>query len=208
MVIDIIQKNKEMYEANFEIISYNNIVGTINVKGKIGTWKISLKGIYNNIPFEFKYKKLGFKEGLKKFRSYQIFVSGNSVGEVYQTDNIEGIKYSYNELIYNGDCYKEYGISFGDVAKNPIYLNDMQVAQIEKEAIIYNDLHNYKIYIKNKDYALVSIIFACHMYINASFKPGIKVTKSVVKYYDKTTNKELLSKYDPNWVNELEENIM
>ena len=38
MVIDIIQKNKEMYEANFEIISYNNIVGTINVKGKIGTW--------------------------------------------------------------------------------------------------------------------------------------------------------------------------
>lgn len=207
MIIDIKQKNKEIYEANFEIISFNNIVGFINVKGKLGTWKISLNGIYNNIPFEFKYKHLSLRERIKKFKSYQIFVSGNRVGEVYQTDNKEGIKYSYNELIYNGDCYKEYGISLGDVSKNLIYLNDEQVAQIEKEDIVYNDLHNYRIYIKNNDYALVSIVIACYMYINACFEPGVKVTKSVVKYYDKTTNKELLSKYDPNWVNELEGNI-
>ena len=41
------------------------------------------------------------------------------------------------------------------------------------------------------------------MYINAGFKPGVEVKESVTKYYNKTTNKELNLKYNPNWINEI-----
>ncbi len=82
-------------------------------------------------------------------------------------------------------------------------MNDIQVAQIDTEQIIYNDLHNYKIYVKNDNYSLISIIIACYMYINAGFKPGVEVKESVTKYYNKTTNKELNLKYNPNWINEI-----
>lgn len=111
--------------------------------------------------------------------------------------------YEYTELIYNNEIYKKYGIGLGTESKCPIYMNDIQVAQIDTESIIYNDLHNYKIYVKNDNYSFVSIIIACYMYINAGFKPRVEVKKSVVKYYNRTINKELNSKYNPDWINEI-----
>lgn len=41
------------------------------------------------------------------------------------------------------------------------------------------------------------------MYIIAGFKPGIKVKQSVVKYYNRTINKELNSKYNPEWIKDI-----
>ena len=58
-----------------------------------------------------------------------------------------------------------------------------------------------KIYIKNERYSFISIIFVCYMYILSGFKAGQKAKKSVVKYYSKTLNKELKSKYNPDWIN-------
>lgn len=203
MIIDIKQLNKEIYGSNFKIISNNNILGSINVKGKLGSMESSLNGNFNNIPFELKYTGgLFTKTKNKKFRLYQIIVSEKNVGEIYQTDKKTGLfsKYSYNELIYNDKSYKEYGIGLGTETKCPIYMNDIQVAQIDTESIIYNDLHNYKIYVKNNNYSLVSIIIACYMYINTGFKPCVEVKETVVKNYNKTTNEELNSKYDPDWI--------
>lgn len=80
-------KNKEMYEANFEIISNDNILGPINIKGELSSMEAYLKEIYNIIPFEFKYiGGLFNKLKDKKFRSYQVSVSENIVGEIYQKD--------------------------------------------------------------------------------------------------------------------------
>lgn len=206
MMIDIRQKNKEMYEADFEIISNGNILGSINVKGKLASMESSLIGNFNNIPFELKYTGgLFTKTKNKKFRPYQIIVSEKNVGEIYQTNKKTGLfgNYEYTELIYNNEIYKEYGIGLGTESKCPIYMNDIQVAQIDTEQIIYNDLHNYKIYVKNDNYSLISIIIACYMYIIAGFKPGIKVKQSVVKYYNRTINKELNSKYNPEWIKDI-----
>lgn len=203
MLIEIIQKNKNLFEANFEIISNDNILGEINVKGKLESMEVSLNGIYNNIPFEFKYNGgVLFKTKDKKYRPYQIIKNNDTIGEIYQTNKKTGLfsNYDYNTLFYNNNIYNEYGVGLGNESKCPIYLNDIQVAQINKDSIVYNDLHNYKIYIKEDKYSFISIIFACYMYINAGFKPGIEVKKSVVKYYNKTTNKELNSKYNPEWV--------
>lgn len=204
MIIDIRQQNKEMYEANFEITSNGNILGSINVKGKLGSMEAYLKGIYNNIPFELKYIG-GLFTKTKKFRPYQIIVSEKNVGEIYQTNKKTGLfsNYEYTELIYNNEIYKKYGIGLGTESKCPIYSNDIQVAQIDTEQVIYNDLYNYKIYVKNDNYSLISIIIACYMYIIADFKPGVEVKKSVVKYYNRTINKELNSKYNPEWIKDI-----
>lgn len=206
MMIDIKQLNKEIYEANFEIVSDNNILGSINVKGKLGSLEVSLNGTFNNIPFELKYRGgLFIKTKNKKFRPYQIIKNNDIVGEIYQTNKKIGLfsNYEYTELIYNNEIYKKYGIGLGTESKCPIYLNNIQVAQIDTEQVIHNDLHNYKIYVKNDNYSLVSIIIACYIYINAGFKPGVEVKKSVVKYCNRTINKELNSKYDPDWINEI-----
>lgn len=203
MIIDIRQQNKKMFEANFEIVSNNNILGKINVKGKLGSMEVSLNGIYNNIPFEFKYNgDILIKNKDKKYRPYLIIKNNDVIGEIYQTNKKTGLfsNYEYNKLIYYTETYKEYSIGLGTETKCPIYMNDIQIAQIDTESIIYNDLHNYKIYVKNDDYALISIIFACYMYINTGFKPGVEVKESVTKYYNKTTNEELNSKYNPEWI--------
>ena len=84
MIIDIIQKNKEMFEANFDIISNDNIIGSINVKGKLGSMEVSLNGSFNNVPFEFQYTGgLLMKTKNNKFRPYQIIESDKQVGEIY-----------------------------------------------------------------------------------------------------------------------------
>ena len=206
MILDIKQQNKEMFEANFNIISNENILGSINVKGRLGSTEVSLKGFYNNLQFELKNIN-NLHEKNKNFKTYQIIVSGKKVGEIYQVDKKTSLfsKYSYNELNYEGKYYKEYGIGLGKEVKNTIYLNENQISQINKETIIYNDLHNFKIYVKNDKYLLVAILFSCYMYINGCFKPGVKVKKSIVKCYNKTTNKELNSKYNPNWIKEIKE---
>lgn len=208
MIINIIQKNKELFEANFDIVSNENVLGTINIKGKMGSMEVSLNGIYNNTTFEFKYNGgILIKTKDKKFRQYQVIESNNMVGEIYQTNKKTGVfnSYDYNTLIYENNIYHEYGIGLGKEAKCPVYLDDNQIAQIEKQNIVYNDLHNFKIYIKDDKYSFISILFACYMYINAGFKPGIKVKESVVKYYNKTTNKELNSKYNPDWIKDIKE---
>lgn len=206
MIINVIQKNKELFEANFNIVSNENVLGTINVKGKLGSMEVFLNGTYNSIPFTFKYiGGMLIKNKNKKFRPYQIIESNNVIGEIYQTNKKTVLfsGYGYNTLIFNNNIYNEYGIGLGKESKFPIYFNNIQISQIDTESIIYNDLHNYKIYIKEDKYSLISIIFACYMYINAGFKPGIEVKKSVVKYYNKTTNKELNSKYNPEWIKDI-----
>ena len=102
MIIDIRQQNKEMFKANFEIISNGNILGAINVKGKLTSMEVSLNGIYNNMPFELKYN-VGFlfKTKDKKYRPYQIIKNNDTIGEIYQTNKKTGlfIHHDYHKLL-------------------------------------------------------------------------------------------------------------
>ena len=81
-----------------------------------------------------------------------------------------------------------------------VYNENKQIAQIEKDLTIYNDLHNYKIYSINDTF--ITVLMCLYGYINSSYKLGEKEIKSVLKGYSKTFNKELLAKYNPNWINE------
>lgn len=199
------QKIKELYNAEFEILKNNNVVGNVFFDGNIGSMETRITGTFYEKNFSLEFTNKILKGSNKKFRPYNIIENDSVTGEIYQTEFKKNIfsKYNYVKCIYENSEYNSYNIGLGNKGVNCIYINDTQVSQIEKDGTVYNDLHNFEVYIKDNKYSLISIIFACYTYVNTCFKPGIKVTKSIVKNYNKTTNKELKSKYNQDWINEI-----
>ena len=143
----------------------------------------------------------------KKFRPYNILENQNVVGEVFQTEIKKGLfsTQDYETCFYDGKWYNLYGMAIKGKGINVLYFGDVQLAQIETDSVVYNDLHHYEIYAVNKDIAYISVLMSCFMYINACYEPGIKTTKSVSKSFSETKDKSLLEKYDPNWIKNLKE---
>jgi len=197
------QKEKTLFGAEFEIIENDNIVGNVSLQGKVGTMEVSLAGILYNEKFSLNCLSEITTGNSKKFRQYNIFENNNIVGQIYQTEFKKNIfsRYSYNKCFYKKQEYNLYSIGLGEKGVNVLYKNNTQISQIENDGTIYNDLHHYNIYSVDKESAFISVLMSCYMYIITSYKPGVKVTESVKKIYSKTTNKDLISKYNPEWIN-------
>lgn len=196
------QKNKEMYSAEFEILENDSVVGQVFINGKVGSTDAIVDGTFHNKNFSLKFANKVLPGSNKKFRPYNIIENKNITGETFQTVFKKNFfsKYEYIKCNYNEEEFKLYSIGFGDKQVCVIHKNDIQISQIEFSNAIYNDLHDYTIYIKDDDNTFISILLTCYLYVIGKFKPGVKVTKSVVKYYQKDSNKDLISKYDPDWI--------
>ena len=203
MIIDVIQTKKELFESEFSIRHQEIEIGKMHLAGKLssmeGKWTVE----FDNHHINLEYGKSNLPKGVKTFRPYDITIDQSRCGAVYQTRSKDSFlkKYDFHQMLLLGKYYDLYPIGFGEMgAKNPIYCGTEQVGQINKECVVYNDLHNYQIYAFDND-VIAAIIFCCYMYVNAGFKPGVKTTMSVVKVVSKTTNKLLLSKYQPSFEN-------
>lgn len=127
-------------------------------------------------------------------------------GTVYQTTYKGGLLHSFefHEMILEQNTYHLYGIALGkEGSKFPIYEGAKQTAQAEKDCIIYNDMHNYRIYADGEESAWIALLFCLYMYVNACYEPGKKVRKSVEKFISVTTNETLLQKYDPHFKDDI-----
>ena len=202
VILMLNQKNKGLYNTEFEIIQSNNIVGKAFIEGKMGTMEAIIKGEVYNKSFKLNHANKILPGKSTKFRPYNIFEGEGSVGEIFQTEHKRNIfsKYEYTKSIYEGKEYECYPVGIGNKIVFLVYNENKQIAQIEKDLTIYNDLHNYKIYSINDTF--ITVLMCLYGYINSSYKPGEKEIKSVLKGYSKTFNKELLAKYNPNWINE------
>lgn len=196
------QKNKEMYSATFEILENDNVIGQAFIKRKFGSMDAIVDGTFHNKNFSLKFANKILTGSNKKFRPYNIIENENITGDIFQTVFRKNLfsKYEYIKCNYNEEEFKLYSIGLGDKSVCVIYKNDIQISQIEFSNVIYNELYDYTIYIKDDDNNFISILLTCYLYIVGKFKPGIKVTKSVVKYYQKDSNKDLVSKYNPDWI--------
>ena len=196
------QKNKEMYSVEFEILENDSVIGQVFIKGKLGSMDAIVNGTFHNKNFSLKFANKVLPGSNKKFRPYNIIENKNITGEIFQTIFKKNFfsKYEYIKCNYNEEEFKLYSIGFGDKQVCVIYKNDVQISQIEFSNVIYNDLHDYIIYIKDDDNTFISILLTYYLYVIGKFKPGVKVPKSVVKYYQKDSNKDLISKYDPDWI--------
>lgn len=196
------QKSKEIYSAEFEILENDSVIGQVFIKGKLGSMEAIVDGTFHNKNFSLKFANKILTGSSKKFRPYNIIENENITGEIFQTVFRKNLfsKYEYIKCNYNEEEFKFYSIGFGDKQVCAIYKNDIQISQIEFSNVIYNELYDYAIYIKDDDNTFISILLTYYLYVMGKFKPGVKVNKSVVKYYQKDSNKDLISKYDPDWI--------
>ena len=201
------QQSKDLFNGKFDILSKNEVVGTISFEGKLGSIEANFAGTIFGKDFSLKCENEILTGSNKKFRPYNIIENNAIVGEVYQTEYKKNIfsKYDYIKCLYNQKEYNLYSIGLGEKGVCSLYCNEEQIAEINKDGIIYNDLHNYDIYSIDQNSALIAVLMSCYMYVMACYKPGVKVTESVKKNYSKTTNKDLISKYNSEWIDKVKE---
>ena len=140
----------------------------------------------------------------KIYRPQRLLRNGEPIGEVVQkTEGNIFNNYDYNEITYNRKTYKLYSMGLKERTIHTVYNNNEEViAQVVTSNIIYDDKHNYTIYSKSNDFdeTVVLLLLCLYMYIITRFAAFIKVRKGIEKYYGKTRNKTLISKYDESFL--------
>lgn len=200
MTFDIVQNSKELFSAGFELVCDGKKIGQMSLQGRLGpmegVWTIQC--FDKNITME-RCRRSDVNTTQKVFRPYSVIIDSSNGGAVFQSRYKAGFlkSFDYNRLLLLGMSYDMYPIGLGnDGFKCPVYHGNGQVALIEKPCIVYNDLHSYQITAIDAPSALTAALFCAYMYVNAAYKPGSKVSKSVEKSVTVTTNKLLLAKYN------------
>lgn len=100
-----------------------------------------------------------------------------------------------------GEEYQSYKIGFGkEGVCCPVFLGGQQIAQINKSAVVKDNLDEYLIYAVNEMALLPSVMFA--IYIDGIYyaNRGVYVDDATTINCEYSLNEEVLSHYDPNFV--------
>lgn len=84
-------------------------------------------------------------------------------------------------------------------------VKNIQVAQIEKDCVVYDGLHNYRAYIKQDDLVDVVVWLCAYLYVTGMYTPGEKIIRGKTKTVSTTTNRFLKEKYNPEFINSVKE---
>lgn len=199
MIFNLIQTNKDLFASQFEVKRGAEQIGAVSLQGKLGSMEAVICGTFCGVKFEMGFGRSNYIEA-GAFRPYLLKQNGIEAGTVYQTKYNGGLfkKYEFHQMVRNGLTYDLFPIGFGnDGSKCPIYHGKKQVAQIEKDCMVYNDLHDYHVFAIDENEALTALFFCLYMYVNVCYKPGQKVLSSTSKTVSITTNKLLKEKFDP-----------
>lgn len=207
MVLDVMQVSKDLFSASFVIKHENTQIGNFSLQGRLGSMEAEIQGTIHEQFFKMSYGKKDDLDVAHPFRPYLIYKGNIPDGTVYQTKFNGGFfkKFDYHQMNLNGMIFDLFPIGFGNEgSKSPIYNGNKQIAQIEKDCIVYNDLHNYRIFAEDSFASQVAIFFCIYMFVNAGYKPGEKAISSKVKIVSNTTNKLLKEKYNPDFIKKIE----
>lgn len=216
MILQIIQSDKSLYGAEFQIFCGNNRdvnIGSIVLTGHMGSMEAEICiDVFNRcfrmeLGREFRLvKERRIAKRKRTYRSYDIFDdSSKNVGSVAQICERTSLfsEFYYHQLLFDGVEYEIYPVDFVDGGKNPIYSAGVQVAQIDTPCEILKDIHTYKVYAENMAAGVVSALSVAYMYLLAGFKPGIKATPLKEIHYSVTKDRVLLSKYDAGFAEKI-----
>lgn len=194
------QTQKELFSAEF-VAEINGVpYGHFTFQGALGSMNGTWKGIFSSKTFSMyaeDEKKHNWKDSY--YRPYLFEIDATRRGCVFKTEHVKNwfSRYDYHKMTVNGLDYQLYPIGYGkDGYRSPVYQDNTQIALVEKDAVVYNDLHTYAITATDEQNAFISILFCCYMYAIGCYVPGEKVSQSVVKNFNKSTNKDLLAKDD------------
>lgn len=208
MILHVQQTMQDMFAADFQILRNNIRVGAMTFRGRLG----SPNGDWDVAFYQHRLalgRDVTIRKGLPRraYRPYQIYTGQKLVGHVFN----ECVKVSFLVLdnvlrIYlDGKEFTMYCIGLGEQgAKNPVYYDGIQIAQVEKDCEVYNSLYQYRIYGVDEYAAKIGLIFCTYMYSCGAYEPGQKVVKSVSRAVSVTTIKSTLEKYNPSFASSCE----
>lgn len=203
MILDIVQISKELFSAEFAIRTGSTPIGDIHLQGSLGSMEAEIVLNYQDTCFGMVHEHLEQKPAKRVFRPYAIYADGAVIGVVYQSEEKLGLfkGYSFREMNFSGKSYRMFSVGLGNEGyKFPIYEGERQIAEIDKPCVVYDELHEYKIYALDAPSAMTASLLCAYLYVSGAYTPGEKVIRSKVKTITITANKFLKEKYDPGFI--------
>ncbi|EOL45102.1 hypothetical protein [Enterococcus caccae] len=205
MITNRFIQTKANFGKIYELREENRIIGTtkipINLRMQIN---VSIANKNFKLQFSIIKNALSRFDYTKNVRllPFQIFNENNVlVGSLCERRTKWLFGYTFFELSYNDETYYFYAIGLGKKGlKIPMYdSNDIQVGLIEKDNISYDNKSTYTINTLDKNYQMLAFFFSVY-YDNAYYSPNEVAYKSKEINYKYTINKELKSKYNPQFI--------
>lgn len=134
---------------------------------------------------------------------FAIRENNRTVGEISVVRTKTGFLQGYDSIAMQlyGKEYQSYKIGFGrEGVCCPVFLGGQQIAQINKSAVVKDNLDEYLIYAVNEMALLPSVMFA--IYIDGMYyaNRGVYAKDAITIKCEYCLNEDVLSHYDPNFI--------
>ena len=206
-------QTKSGFSASFQLILDGNQYGTAEIANNVtfgGSCRINLSnGSSYTLAYDTAERLSGIGKSApnKNLIPYKIINSNNEKCGLISIKETGGFflkRYSYCELTLNEITYTIYTVGLGKHGiKYPFYIGERQIAQVEKDVVVKDNLDTYKVYAVDEQAAFIAFLFSLHTDMVSASNRAQVVTSSVEKSYLITMNKELKQKYNPDFIKNL-----
>lgn len=201
--------NSKGYEFTFDIVKGKAVIGQAHYIPKVLRQGYGIR--LNDSKFLLQYmpaadaraymRGINTKDILR--HPFAICENNRRVGEISVIHTKTGFLQGYNSIAMQlyGEEYQSYKIGFGkEGVCCPVFLCGQQIAQINKSAVVKDNLDEYLIYAVNEKALMPSVMFA--IYIDGIYyaNRGMYVDDATTINCEYSLNEEVLSHYDPNFV--------
>jgi len=197
MELKIVQQKKDLFEANFNIMQGDSVVGNIDLHGISFSMEANIDINYNGEIISLSPTKR--KEVVQKTKgivkasffsnshnSPYKTISNNQNGFVFLQCGSKALSFFHFQR-YNDEDYYMYATGFGEKGiVAPVLKNNTYIGELYKESIVKDDLHIFNLYIENESDVIAFIIYAIYYYLLSYYKAGVKVTEGIKKDIDVT----------------------
>lgn len=126
--------------------------------------------------------------------------NGDTLGNIYTCYSKKWLGYRFFASHFLGSEFTAYEVGLGkQEICVPVYCGSQQIAEIRKSPEVINNKDIYDLYLKNNNYLIPVMMLALYYDLirfgnNSEISVGRQVT------YVTTKNKEILEKYDPDFI--------
>lgn len=200
MILDVVQTRKELREAEFKILRGGVNVGSVFLKGTLGSIEANVIVDLFGVSYELHrdmWQVSPDPKMIKYYRPYKVSILSRSkqLGVVTYIERKLGWfeKSVYLSFTSGSDVYDGYRLGMEkECSKMPVYLKNKLIAEIDSD----NECSKYRVYCKKNEYSVFAVVMVVYSYIIGDFEAGEKVRKAKRIACSETPDKFLPSKYN------------
>ena len=203
------QTKSKGYEFTFDIVKGKAVIGQAHYIPKVLRQGYGIR--LNDSKFLLQYMPAAdaraYMHGINTEKilrhPFAIRENNRTVGEISVVRTKTGFLQGYNSIAMQlyGKEYQSYKIGFGrEGICCPVFLGGQQIAQINKSAVVKDNLDEYLIYAVNEMALLPSVMFA--IYIDGMYyaNRGVYAKDAITIKCEYCLNEDVRSHYDPNFI--------